>query len=108
MERVTPPSEWQVLAPRWQMLVATILARAGLPDSARRTLRVARAAGKGDPEMNFYEAETRAVLGEEDRALSLIEQYARDVPAQKAFIQGYPTFETLRPYPRFRSLAPSR
>ena len=108
MERITPPSEWAVLAPRWQLLVASVLARAGQHDSARRTMRVARERGAGDPEMDFYEANLRVLLGEQDRALSLLERYATNLPVQKAIIQGYPTFQQLQQHPQFRALVATR
>jgi eukaryotic-like serine/threonine-protein kinase len=104
MERVTAPSEWEVLAPRWQMLVASVLARAGQHDSARRTLRRAQVAAPGDPELDIYEAEVRVLLGEYDRALTLLERYAAYSPAQRAIIRGLPSFDPLQRFPRFQAL----
>jgi eukaryotic-like serine/threonine-protein kinase len=105
MERLTPPSEWTALAPRWHMVVASVLARAGQRDSARRTLRAAQKAAAGDPELEIYEADVRVLLGEDERALTLLERYADYSPALKAFIQGWPNFDPLHRYPRFRALA---
>jgi tetratricopeptide (TPR) repeat protein len=106
MQRATPPSEWAGLAPRWEMLVATVLARAGQRDSARKILRAAHQAGAGDPEMDFYEAETHVTLGEYQLALDLLDRYTRYAPSQRAFIQGWPTFDPLQPYARFKALQP--
>jgi TolB-like protein len=105
MERVTAPSEWVVLAPRWHMVVASVLARAGQQDSARRTLRAARKAGGRDPELDVYEAEVRVLLGEHDRALDLLERYLSHSPPQRAIIQGLANFDPLHRYPRFQALA---
>lgn len=105
MERVTAPSEWAVLAPRWHMVVASVLARAGQRDSARRTLRAAQKAAAGDPELDIYEADVRVLLGEDERTLSLLERYAGYSPSLRAFIQGWPNFDRLHRYPRFQALA---
>jgi serine/threonine-protein kinase len=106
LKRVTAPSEWAVLAPRWHTIVAGVLARGGLRDSARQVLRAAQQMAQGDPELDIYEAEVRVLLGEEERALGLLERYAASAPSQKAFIQAWPTFDPLHRYPRFRALAP--
>ena len=107
MERVTAPSEWVMLAPRWHMVVASVLARAGQQDSARRTLRAARKAGGGDPELDIYEAEVRVLLGEHDRALDLLERYVANAPPQRAIIQGMASFDSLHRYSRFSALTTS-
>jgi eukaryotic-like serine/threonine-protein kinase len=104
MERVTAPSEWAVLEPRWHMVVASVLARAGQHDSARRILRAARRAAAGDPELDIYEAHVRVLLGEDERALTLLERYATYSPAQRAIIRGLANFDPLRRYPRFQAL----
>jgi serine/threonine protein kinase len=108
MERVTAPSEWNALAPRWRMLVASVLARAGQPDSARRVLRAAQKAAGGDPELDIYEAEARVHLGEDERALSLLERYLAYSPALTALVRGYPSFDRLHRYPRFQALVADR
>jgi serine/threonine-protein kinase len=104
MEQVTAPSEWALLAPRWQMLVAAVLARAGLQDSSRQTLRAARESGTGDPELDPYEAGVHVLLGEDQRALRLLERYIAYAPAQKGIIGGDPTFDRLHRYRRFQEL----
>ena len=105
LEQVTAPSEAGGLAPRWRMAVASVLARADLRDSARRTLGAALKAGAGDPELDIYEADVRMLLGEDQRALDLLERYVAYSPAQRAIIQGLPNFEPLHRYPRFQALA---
>src|SRR6202008_3560374 len=75
LEHVTPPSERRVLWPRWRMMTAGVLARAGATDSARRTREGARKAGAGDPELDFYEAGVAVWLGERSDAMKLLERY---------------------------------
>jgi eukaryotic-like serine/threonine-protein kinase len=104
MQRVTAPSEWASLAPRWRMLVASVLARGGHQDSARRTLNRAREAGTTDPELDVYEAGVRVLLGEHQRALALLERYLAHAPSQKGIIRGDPGFDDLHRYPRFLEL----
>jgi eukaryotic-like serine/threonine-protein kinase len=104
LERVTSPSERPLLVPRFRMLVAGVLARAGQQDSARRTLRAAKAASGDDPEMDYYEAGVQVLLGEHERALSLLERYLARFPQLRPFLRGDPAFQPLHAYPRFRTL----
>ncbi len=104
LQRVTAPSEWAILEPRWHMLVASVLARGGNYDSARRTLSRAQADGKGDPELDIYEADVRVLLGEYDQALSLLERYVAYSPTQRPIIRGLANFDPLQRYPRFQAL----
>jgi serine/threonine-protein kinase len=63
---------------RTLILVAEVLARAGLPDSARSVLVNARAGGDVDPnlELPFFEAHVRAVLGDHDEAVERLNAYS--------------------------------
>ena len=103
LERLTPPEERAAL-PRWQIKVAGVLGRAGLIDSADAVIRRARAAAPGDPEMDFYEAEARMLLGDREATLRLL---ARDVAANprfKEYMRVYPVFRPLWSDPRFDAL----
>jgi tetratricopeptide (TPR) repeat protein len=103
LERLTPPEERAAL-PRWQIKVAGVLGRAGLTDSADAVIRRARAAAPGDPEMDFYEAEARMLLGDREATLRLL---ARDVAANprfKEYMRVYPVFRPLWSDPRFDAL----
>jgi serine/threonine-protein kinase len=104
LERVTSPTERAVLAPRWQMIVAGVLARAGQQDSARHTLGAARAAAAEDREIGYYEAGVHVLLGEHDRALDLLEHFVAHSPQRRRMIEGDPAFEALHRYARFRAL----
>jgi len=104
LERVTSPSERPVLAPRWRTLLAGVLARAGQRDSARHTLQAARMAGRGDPEMDYYESGVHVLLGEHEQALNLLERFLTHFPQMRPFLEGDPAFEALHHYPKFRAL----
>jgi TolB-like protein len=104
LERVTSPSERPVLAPRWRMLVAGVLARAGQEDSARRTLDLAKTSATDDREMDYYEAGVRVLLREHERALDLLERYVAFSPQMRPYLRGDPVFEPLYASARFQSL----
>jgi eukaryotic-like serine/threonine-protein kinase len=63
---------------RTLILVAEVLARADLPDSARAVLLRARAGADVDPnlELPFFEAHVRTVLGDHDEAVERLAAYA--------------------------------
>ena len=107
LDRLIAPSEQPAMAPRWRMLIAAVLARAGERDSARHTIKAARAAGAGDLEMDYYEAGVRALLGEPEQALDLLERYVAYSPASTAFMKGDPFFDPIRAHPRFQALVAS-
>ena len=104
LERVTSPSERPVLAPRWRMIVAGVLARAGQRDSARRTLDAAKTLAGDDREMDYYEAGVHVLLGEHLRGLNLLERYIAYAPQTRPYLKGDPVFEPLHSYAQFRAL----
>ena len=69
---------------RGLMTLAAVLARASLPDSARAVLTRARAQASPDidptRELLLVEAYARAVLGEKDEAVRLLEEHEAAVP----------------------------
>jgi serine/threonine-protein kinase len=100
LERLSPPA----YLPRWHIIVARVLGRAGLPDSADAVIRRARAAAPEDPELDFYEAEARMVLGHQEVALRLLERYLEVRPRLRAYLRAYPLFRPLWSDPRFQAL----
>jgi serine/threonine-protein kinase len=104
LERLAPPTELAVLAPRWRMMMAGIQARAGQRTSARRTLMEARQASRNDGEMDYYEAGTRILLGEPDQALVLLKRHLAYDPGAKAYLARDPMFESMRQDPRMQRL----
>ena len=60
-----------------QIWVAAVIARAGLPDSARHVLERSKGNAEVDPqkELPGYEAVVRVMLGDRDEALRLLDEY---------------------------------
>jgi serine/threonine-protein kinase len=104
LDTLVAPSARPVFKQRWRMMMAAVLARAGLTDSARRTIRAARAGDSGDAQLDFYEAGARARLGENNDAIRLIRRYLEASPEAKAFIKRDPEFEPLWGDARFQGL----
>jgi tetratricopeptide (TPR) repeat protein len=71
-----PPAEREYLRARTAIVTAAVLARAGLPDSARAVLLRARVGADVDPrrELPLVEAYVRTVLGDDDGAVALLRQ----------------------------------
>jgi TolB-like protein/tetratricopeptide (TPR) repeat protein len=90
--------------PRWHIIVAGVLGGAGLPDSADAVIRRARDAAPEDPELDFYEAEARMVLGNHEAVLRLLERYLKTNPRFRAYLRVYPLFRPLWSDPRFQAL----
>ena len=104
LERLSTPADRAVYTPRWHLLVAGVLARAGRPDSARAVIGRSRAAAPNDPEMDYNEAVARTLLGERARALSLLGSYLKAMPQVRDYLGADPAFRGLRDDPRFQAL----
>ncbi len=104
LDTLVRPAEKVTYGPRWRMMMAAVLARAGAADSARHTMRAARQAGASDPQLDFYEAGARVRLGEKGEAIRLLARYLTTSPEARAFLRRDPEFEELRTDPRFRAL----
>jgi hypothetical protein len=86
-ESVAPPQQKEFYRREGQIVVADVLGRAGLGDSARRVLVRARTAERTiDPrgELIGYEAVIRAQLGDNKEAVDLIQRYLTDHPEHRA------------------------
>jgi tetratricopeptide (TPR) repeat protein len=94
-----------------QMLVAKVLARAGLKDSAKAVIESARAqAPANDPRIpttRYNEAAAWLELGEPDKALEALEIFLEYLPQRKTYIANEAWFRTLRYDPRFVALVGS-
>ncbi len=104
LERLSTPADRAAYTPRWHLLVAGVLARAGRPDSARAVIGRSRAAAPNDPEMDYNEAVARTLLGERARALSLLGSYLKAMPQVRDYLGADPAFRGLRDDPRFQAL----
>ncbi|GMR14361.1 MAG: hypothetical protein BMS9Abin29_2613 [Gemmatimonadota bacterium] len=108
----TPPAvdtAWQLASvlKGWrsgEMLVAGVLARAGLADSARAMADRIRPEVEQDPWASYYEANTRIQLGEPDAALALLGEFLEAMPGRKSYIANDWWWEPLRSDPRFQAL----
>jgi hypothetical protein len=74
-------------------MMAAVLARAGLPDSARHviqrardTIQSTRDTGSVDPYFEYYEATARLALGDRDTAIIRLGEYLTARPTEKANI----------------------
>jgi serine/threonine-protein kinase len=91
-----------------QMVVASVLGRAGLADSARRVLLRARAEADVDPTRDLlaHEAWVRTQLGDKDEALRLLAEYLVANPRHR---EGFRKrvhwwWRSLQSDPRFKAL----
>ena len=82
--------------PRLYMLVAAVLARAGLRDSAESLILRSRTAAAGDPEILPLEAGALLLLGQSDTAAALLRQYVREKPLHRAGVACSRRFAALR------------
>ena len=99
-----------VLSPMWgyrRMLVATVLARSGLGDSARAVIQRVKRGGPDHPgssDVTDIEAYVRLQLGERDAAVSLLEAYLQARPSARAYVARNPWYRGLHTDQRFRAL----
>jgi serine/threonine-protein kinase len=92
-------------------MIAAILARAGLSDSALVVLAQARGAAAeipGSLDMEYYAAYVRMLLGEQETALRLLRSYLNDNPWMTDYVSRNLWFEPLRDYPEFSDLIAER
>jgi hypothetical protein len=84
------------------MQVAKVLARAGMRDSARAVITLARGASTPDW-LSYDEAHARLLLGERDHALHLLGISLRSSP-DTAYLARDWWFDGLHDDPRFKAL----
>ena len=87
------------------MQVAAVLARAGQADSARAVLAQATADDtRRAPLTDYYEANVRLQLGEEDRAVGLLTSYLDAHPSDRSYLAVDWWWERLRDHQGFQRL----
>jgi tetratricopeptide (TPR) repeat protein len=90
-----------------RLLVAAVLARSGLADSARAVIGRTRAAittPAAQATLVYDEAYVRLLLGERDTALQLLDKYLRTRPENRGYVAESPWFRALHDDPRFQTL----
>lgn len=98
----------EAMRPRLEMLVAAVLARAGLRDSAEAVVQRAAARRPADAELLHLEAGARLLLGQRDSAAALLARYADIDPPGAPSILLSRRFASLRDDPRVSSrIAPA-
>jgi serine/threonine-protein kinase len=107
--RLAPPQLKEYTKREAQIVVAEVLNRAGLPDSARRVLVRAKTSDPAiDPrgELMGYEAFVRAQLGDKQEAVDLLQKYLTDHPEHRGgFSKANPWWwQPIQDDPRFKRL----
>ena len=91
------------------MLVAAIIARAGLRDSTHHVIERSRGTPEIDPEHDLValEAFVRTLLGEQDEAIRLLQRYVAANPEHSFRIGGdiFWWWWDLQKHPGFQALA---
>jgi eukaryotic-like serine/threonine-protein kinase len=107
-ESAVSPQEREYHRREAQIVVAAVLARAGLPDSARHVLARAKADRSIDPrgELMGYEAFVRTLLGDKKVAVDILQQYLSEHPDHR---RGFSKtnawwWQDLQNDPRFKTL----
>jgi TolB-like protein len=100
LERLGPDA----YLPRWQIVAAAVVHRAGMVDSAQAIIRRARGMAPDDSELDFYEAETRMLLDDREAALRLLERDLKTNPRFRAYMRANTLFRPLWNDPRFQAL----
>lgn len=100
-----PPQRRAAVRPSALLYVAAALARAGMADSSKAVMRLARAAESAPDPMNDYnEAHVWLLLGDEDQALRLLRRHLQAKPGRKEYIARAWWWEPLRRDLRFLDL----
>lgn len=94
-----------------RLFVAAVAARAGLRDSALAIVALARASlpkGASTVAADYGEAHVRALLGQNDEALRLLDSYLKRFPIQRRQVARMPWFRSLRADLRFIAMTSTR
>jgi len=103
--RLEEPLQRAQSTPPQLLQVAAVLARAGLPDSARAVLNRALALPEATgPRVWIQEANARLQMGDVDGSLDALERFLEVLPSQRPEISRDWWWERLRTNPRFRAL----
>jgi len=108
IDSLAPPPQRAILHLRNQMLVAAVIARAGLRDSAHAVIARSRGTAELDPEHDLVamEAFVRTLLGEQDEAIHLLQRYVAANPEHSFRVGGdiFWWWWDLQKHPGFQAL----
>jgi TolB-like protein/tetratricopeptide (TPR) repeat protein len=103
LDSLASADERSWLRPQMTMVVAAVLAAAGLRDSAERV--IARVSGaEADPDVIYYEALARARMGQREAAAALVAELLRRLPNFAPFLRGHSSLADLWTDPRLAAL----
>lgn len=110
VDSLAPPGQRTLIRKLTQMIVAGVLARVELPDSARTVMVDARAGAEVDPEQELvgYEAIMRTLVGDHDEAVRLLRRYVSAKPGHQFLeVEGdlHWWWRPLRDHPGFDEVA---
>jgi TolB-like protein len=83
------------LKPQMTLMVAAVLARRGLSDSAERVIARAKASTGDDPELRYYEALARVRNKQDTIAARLLAELLRQGPAFLPVLRSHTEFQSL-------------
>jgi TolB-like protein len=92
------------LKPQMTMMVAAVIARASLADSAERVIARANTAAPADTQMLYYETLARVLLGQPDKAAGLLHQLIQRNPNFVRTFRSDPALSSLWNDPRLRAI----
>lgn len=104
LDSVAPAEALIWIKPQMTMMVAAVLARAGLPDSAGQVIARAKADAPADPQLPYYEALARVRLQQPAAAAALLQQLLQRSPNLGKFLRSRSAFQPLWNDPRLRRL----
>ena len=109
IDSLAPPPQRALQHLESQMLVAAIMARAGLRDSTHHVIERSRGTPEIDPEHDLValEAFVRTLLGEQDEAIRLLQRYVAANPEHSFRVGGdiFWWWWDLQKHPGFQALA---
>jgi TolB-like protein len=104
LSTVVPEDALVWLSPQMTMMVAAVVARAGLADSAERVIARTKKTAAPDPQLPYYEAHARVRLNQPEVAAELIHGLVQRSPNLLQFFRSRTAFEPLWDDPRLRHL----
>jgi eukaryotic-like serine/threonine-protein kinase len=101
LDSVASPEAAEWMRPEMTMMVAAVIARAGLPDSAERVIGRSKADAPPDPQLPYYEALARIRLNQPQVAADLLKDLLARTPNFLRFFRSRSAFTPLWNDPRY-------